>query len=218
MQNRGVVYLEFEVSLFENETSMAEFMTIEQRINLFCEQYYQTRSKYVRFAFRFVRDRDVVEDLVNESFVNFWANKQSLAHVSNLESYFYTIVKNNCRDWIRSKQTRLEIQKNIHDSNYRLLQYDLNALDTYDPNLIHTEEIRTIVMQELNKLPKLKQDIFIESRFNDMTYEEISVKFGISIRMVTRAIQSVLATLRLSLRDYLLFIWLLLHLSVASVL
>lgn len=182
---------------------MADTTTIERRLPFFCEQYPKNRQKYLRFALMFVRDKAAVEDIVNDSFMKLWENRDSLACVTNLEGYFYTIVKNNCRDWIRNRQTHLKIQHDIHDSNYRLLQYDLSTLDEYDPNMIFAGEIHAILRQQLEKMPKLSREIFIENRFNNMTYENIAQKYDVSVRVVTREIQAALATLRISLSDYL---------------
>ena len=41
------------------------------------------------------------------------------------------------------------------------------------------------------------------SRFDELTYQEIAERYGISQRKVKREIQNVLARMRVSLKDYL---------------
>ncbi|MEG2061890.1 MAG: RNA polymerase sigma-70 factor [Alistipes sp.] len=182
---------------------METTLPIEERTQFFCARYPHNKQKYMRFALMFVREKEAAEDIINDSFINLWENRDNLTAIINIESYFYTIIKNNCRQWIRNKKKQLEIQKKIHDANYWLLQVDLNDLDDYDPNLIFSAEIRAILEKQLMKLPKLTRLVFTENRFDGMTYDEIAKKYNISTRTVTREIQTTLALLRVSLKDYL---------------
>ena len=52
-------------------------------------------------------------------------------------------------------------------------------------------------------MSELSRNIFISSRFEDLTYEEIAAKYGVSPRKVKREIQKSLEILRVSLKDYL---------------
>ncbi len=178
-------------------------MIPDNNIRQFCETFYRERAKYVNFAVRFVRNRVVVEDLINDSFVAFWENRDTLDKNTVCEAYFYTIVKNKCLNYLRDKQTHKQIHGQIQDTSSRLLQYDLTSLENYDPNLILSNEIRTILRSQLETMPKLTCCIFQDNRFENLTYEEIARKYNISIWKVAREMQSALNMLRLALKDYL---------------
>ena len=111
-------------------------MTLDSNIRTFCDNFHQERTKYVNFALRFVRDRAAVEDLINDSFVTFWERRESLAADTVCEAYFYTIVENRCLNHLRDMQTQSRIRNNLQDTSYRLMQYDLASLESYNPNLI----------------------------------------------------------------------------------
>lgn len=185
-------------------------MTLDTNIRKFCDTFHQERVKYVNFALRFVRDRSAVEDLINDSFVTFWERRESLAADTVCEAYFYTIVKNKCLNYLRDMQTRSKIRGDIQDTSCRLMEYDLASLESYDPNLIFSSEIQTILEKQLRSLPELTRCIFHDNRFEHKTYEEIARKYGISVWKVAREIQSALQTLRLALKDYLPMLLLLL--------
>lgn len=178
-------------------------MTFGNNIQQFCESFYRERAKYVNFAARFIRNQTAVEDLINDCFVIFWENREFLAEDTVCEAYFYTIVKNKCLNYLRDKQTHIKIQNQIHATSTRLLQYDLASLESYDPNLIFSNEIRTILKQQLTTMPELTRCIFHDNRFENMTYEEIAHKYNISIWKVAREMQTALNMLRLALKDYL---------------
>lgn len=180
-----------------------EIEIIDTDLQKFSESIHRDKLKYINFALRFVRERAVAEDLVDDSFISFWTNRSNISDCTNFNSYFYTIIKNNCLNWLRDKDAQIKIQKKILDTSYRLLQYDIASLEDYDTNLIFTQEIRVILQDQLKKMPELTRMIFNDSRFNDMTYEEIAKKYDISVWKVSREIQFALNILRIELKDYL---------------
>lgn len=192
------------------ETEMGETATTDTPVQKFAEFFYKDRHKYLRFALRFVHNPTIVEDLVNDSFAKFWEKRDSIPADTNVDAYFYTIVKHNCLNYLRDKESQCRIQSKILDTSYRLLQYDIATLENYDPNLIFTSEIKTILQQQLDKMPELTRMIFMDNRFNDMSYDQIAQKYNVPVWKVTREIQSAISSLRVSLRDYLpagLILW-----------
>lgn len=169
----------------------------------FIERFHLTRDRYLRYALRFVHNQHVAEDLVNESFANLWEKRHDLAADTIYERYFYTVIKNICLNWLQSQELHCRIQNRIYDSSYRLLQYDIAMLESYDPNLIFQDEIRAILYEQLEKMPELSRRIFLDSRFGDLTHEQIARKYAVSVWKVAREISSVIKILRISLQDYL---------------
>lgn len=162
----------------------------------------KNRSKYRNFALRFVHNRDAAEELVSDSLMRLW-EKRDEVDFENIEAYFYVVLKNSCIEWLRSRQTHFKVHNKIYDTAYRLLTYDIATLECFDPNLIFTREIRDIMHRQLNRMPELSRRIFLDSRFDDLSYEEIAAKYGVSKIKVAREIQSVLKNLKTALHDYL---------------
>lgn len=180
-----------------------EHTTVDTVLRRFAESFFRERHKYLKFALRFVHNPAVVEDLVNDGFTKFWERRGTIPDDVNVEAYFYTIIKNNCLNWLRDKEAQCRVQNRMLDTSYRLLRYDIATLENYDPNLIFTNEIRTILQEQLDRMPELTCRIFMDNRFHDLSYEEIAKKYNISIWKVSREIQAAMSALRISLRDYL---------------
>lgn len=172
------------------------------KICAFAETFTRDRSKYRNFALRFVHDRDAAEELVSDSFTSLWVKRHELAD-TNIEAYFYTTLKHACLDWLRNRQTRYRIHNEIYEKSYRLLQYDIRSLETFDPNLIFSSEIRDIMLRQLDKMPGLTRRIFLDNRFNNLSCDEIAGKYGISIFKVKRELHTAMCRLRTALQDYL---------------
>ena len=60
-----------------------------------------------------------------------------------------------------------------------------------------------IFRRRLSEMPELSARIFMSSRFEERTYQEIAEEYQVSVRKVTREIQRCLKLLREDLGDYL---------------
>ena len=60
------------------------------------------QKKYQNYALQFIHESNDAKDLVNDSFAKLWEKRSEISD-SNIEAYFYTIIKNNCLDYLRRK-------------------------------------------------------------------------------------------------------------------
>lgn len=180
-------------------------MNPETQINRFefGQLYTQWYRRFVVIARRYVRDIVVAEDLVTDSFVNFWENRERLAADLNAPAYLLTSVKNNCLNYLQAQQTHLRIQKQLHSTQYRMVTSNIASLEACDPGRLFAEEVSEIVREALATMPELTRTVFEANRFRDMTYAEIAREQGVSLRRVTSEMQRALALLRTELKDYL---------------
>ena len=79
----------------------------------------------------------------------------------------------------------------------------LRSLQTLEPSQIFSCELQRLVVQAVNLMPKLTKKVFIESRYNEKTYQEIADELGITHRRVHTEMQRALSLLRTALQDYL---------------
>lgn len=159
------------------------------------------RSFYITIANSYVHDADAAADLVHDSFVKLWEKRNEL-HTGNFEAWLFETVTNRCLDWLKSKQTQTRILQNIHDASHRMLLHEKDALEHLNPDKLYAREVEDIVRDCIGKMPDITRNVFVNHRFEDKTYKEISEEQGISPRRVTSAIQNALALLRVSLKDY----------------
>lgn len=170
--------------------------------NEFGHLYNQYRQRFVLIARRYVRDRMVAEDIVADSFVSFWNNRNSIPSDSNLPAYILTIVKNKCLNWLHAQQIHMRIENNIQTAQSRLVDANIRSLESCDPERLFASEVRKIVKEATSRMPELTRIVFEKSRNEGKTYAEIAKECGISTRQVTSEIQKALAILRRALKDY----------------
>ncbi|NMB01943.1 MAG: RNA polymerase sigma factor, partial [Firmicutes bacterium] len=57
------------------------------------------RADTIRFAFRFVQDLHVAEDLAQESFASIYVHRQNYKPKHEFKTYLYAVVRNKCIDF-----------------------------------------------------------------------------------------------------------------------
>lgn len=176
-----------------------EYTTLKDFEHLYNE--YKPRFKLI--AQSYIRNEMVVEDIVADSFLYFWENRDKLQIHTSIPSYIVSSVKNGCLEWLRNEKNRLKIQQQIHTTAYRSIQAKITVLESNDPEISFSAEITSIVTSQIDKMPEPMRQIFISNRFEGKTYQEIADATGVNIRHVTACIQQALSIMRFALKDYL---------------
>lgn len=172
----------------------------------FGKLFVKYRDKYISIACSFVRDRAVAEDIVAESFTAFWDNRDHIELQSQPEAYILQSVKNRCLNHLRDKATRLRIRQQIHTDSYRALLLEIELLSEENLGFLFEADVVKIFRDFLHTMPNLTRNIFCASRFEGLTYNEIAQRYGVSPRKVKRDISTILARMRVELKDYLPFL------------
>ena len=168
----------------------------------FNDLYENFRAMYVNIAASYVHDLSTAEDIVNESFVRLW-NKREEVLSGNYESYMFKIVTNRCLDCLKNQKIKEKNLEHIQEGGMALLDFEINSLEGCNPTELFRTEVLELLNKSLERMPKSTGQIFLASRGEGLTYEEIAAKFGIPVRKVTAEIQAALKFLRADLRDYL---------------
>lgn len=168
------------------------------------EIFAANRDKFISIACSYVRERHIAEDIVDESFAKFWGSRDKISINLSVEAYILKMVKNRCLNYLRDKMGKLRMQDEINSDEHKFLIFETDFLATEDLSFLFHTEVEDIFKKVIDSLPKQSRNIFMSSRFLDMTYKEIAIKEGISERMVKRSIQKTLALLRVALKDYLI--------------
>lgn len=166
--------------------------------------FFANIESYRLLAYSYVRDKSIAEDIVSDSFVRLWEHKGELDPVKgDYRHYIVQIIKNACLEHIRSLKIRTKIRQEIHDSEDWKMQISLRSLENADiENRLFSSDVEKIITAELEKLPELTREIFIDSRFRFLSHKEISEKHDLPVRRVKWEITKTLDVLKVALKDY----------------
>lgn len=170
---------------------------LEINAEIFGRIFSENREKFTRIARSYVRDEAAAEDIVLDAFTSFWLKRNEIQINTSPEYYILQSIKNKCLNYLRDKQNH----KNVLMPS--ILMSEINILERDSTDFILGAEAERIFNNFLKELNPLSRDIFLSSRVENLTYEQIAQKYNISQRKVKREIQNVLHGLRIALADYL---------------
>jgi len=143
------------------------YLSSEERFGDFFKKNYYTACLV---ALKYVKDRSIAEDLVQDVFVAFWEKKETANVHSNLRNYFLTAVKNHAINLIQRN-------KSITTSLSELF-IDLPEEET--SNSFSQEEMAVEVYKAIQELPQACQAVFRFAYEQNYTYQEIADTLQIS--------------------------------------
>lgn len=169
----------------------------------FGKLFSEYKSYFTIVARSYVRDEKVAEDLVVDSFMSFWENRDTIEITQSIPAYILTTLKRRCLNWLRDHNTHQKAHQNIQSISQRITSQRIATLEASNPDAVFAEEIAAIIEREIMKMPERMRNVFLASRFEDKTYAEISKIFDISVNQVDFEMRKALKILRTALVDYL---------------
>jgi RNA polymerase sigma-70 factor (ECF subfamily) len=136
-----------------------------------------------------VKQESDAEEIVQEVFIKIWENRVKIDVYSSFESYLFTITYNSAISLLR---------KRVHEKKYlehvKSLQEVNNAPELTDD--LYFKELNSKLQSLLLEVTPRQREIFLLSREEGLTHDEIAKKLGISVNTVKNHIVSVLNFLK----------------------
>lgn len=172
-------------------------------MNLFSRFFQENQEKFLAFAYSYLRDKEEAEDVLMESMIALWENRDRWEQDSNLHALLLTIIKNKSLNILEHKQIRMRAEEDINSHKQRELDLRISTLEACEPDRIFKSEIQHIVHKALESMPVQSRTIFMLSRYQNIPNRQIAEQLNISLKTVEAHMTKALRILRLELRDYL---------------
>ena len=153
-------------------------------------------NNLVHFVNSYTRNRLDSEDLVQETMLAIWKNRESLDPERNFRSYLYTIARNKSLNYLRDNANHLK------SSSLQESETLINSLALSSPSVeeeINALDLQSFIDRVYLSLPEKVVNTFRMSRQDGFTYNEIAEKLGITVKVVEYHISITLKALRLKL-------------------
>lgn len=146
----------------------------------------------------FMKDEEEVSDMVQDIFFKIWTNRESISQVSSFKSYLFRMARNMIYDHFEHSLVKESYEKKqLNKPDYTELIEDH----------LHVKELELLIDITIEQMPEQRKRIFIMSRKEGLTNEEIANQLSINKRTVENHITQALGDLRKMLKNvYLLLI------------
>lgn len=151
-------------------------------------------KKLCAFCSQYIHDLEETEEIVQDTMMWLWENRQELKAELTLKSLLFTIVKNKALNRISHYEIKQKVHEEIHQKYVSTFE---------NPDFYSKDELYRIYRQTLDNMPKDIRESFLINRNQQLTHKEIAVILNVSPQTVNYRIGQALKVLRLALKDYL---------------
>lgn len=137
------------------------------------------------YALRMVDDADVAEDLVQDAFMKVWLYIGDGGEIDNFSSFMYRTVRNVCLTHLRVRREML----------------DASNIPEVGAEEIDTSFRDARIWKAIDNLPEKCREVFLMSKRDGLTNEEIAEELGVSIKTVKNQMTKAFSRLREALSD-----------------
>jgi len=136
---------------------------------------------YLRcFAYRLLHNLPEAEEIVQDSFISLWQNKNQIVLRGSLRSYLYQIVHNLSINRLAQFKTQKFKPNSIVNSEQWLQIHKSYEVEDSFVEKFMAKETENLMTKIIEQLPEKCREIFMLSRFENLSYIEISQKLQLS--------------------------------------
>jgi len=154
------------------------------------------KSNYKRFvsvSYAYTKQRELAEEVVQDVFVDFWKRIQNEKNILNHEAYLRKAIVYRSLDVIKKEKKYTE-KEDVHILENVLSTSELNV----ESQIIDNERVEYL-QKQIDSLPDKTRQIFMLSRFEKMSYQEIAEHTDTKQKTVEYHIMKALSILRKAL-------------------
>lgn len=145
------------------------------------------------YALRIIGDADSAEDIVEECFLKAWQLIESGKELDNFDSYLYRSVRNAAISFLRNKKILVELNDITESCTEAVIE---SAIPELDEDAVATSIRDARIWQAIDALPERCRQVFLLSKRDGLTNEEIAEELGISIKTVKNQMTKAFSRLR----------------------
>ncbi len=135
---------------------------------------------------KYVRDTEEAKDLAHRAFMKVWEKREAVPEGSNVKALTYRIAHNLSINYIRDHK------KFCDEEELQTVESENSDADTD----IKAAELEAAVIDTINHMPEKSKKVFLMSRYDQLSYNDIAGQLGVSIKTVEAHISAALKLLR----------------------
>jgi len=157
-------------------------------VQAFNELYNLYSRRIFGFAYGFLRSKEEAEGIVQEVFVKIWETRNNLRSDLSFSWFLFTIARNLILNKLQHLQYEMRYQKDF--------LAETSGDDNNTEEQVFYRDMSDHINNLIMELPPKRKEIFLLSRFEGLSYQEISEKLNISVKTVEVQISLALKYIR----------------------
>lgn len=139
--------------------------------------YNELYSQLYSYGMYVCNTRVIVEDCINELFLEVYDRREKMPEVTNVKSYFFTYLRRK----ILKEKKQVERPLLTHDNLQQVFEESILE------NIIQLqmeEEVKQKILKAINELSPRQKQIIILKYYENISYDEIATQLNLSLRTV----------------------------------
>jgi len=146
----------------------------------------------INYGMKLTGDKELTNDCITQVLLRLWDRRQRLPAVENPRSYLLTCLKHELFAERKAEKVRAAISSRLQ----RMSDRSAPSYEEYIIQLQTNKELAEKLANALNKLSKREKELLRLKFFDDLDYDEIASRCGITKRTAYNIIHSALSTLK----------------------
>lgn len=130
------------------------------------QQWHQLLAGYI---LRITESRETTEEIVQDVFLKIWMTREVLGEIQDFKHYLLVVSRNQSFDVLKRQLKETKKKRDWERENQQLVPTD-NAPDDYS----------SLIDEAIDNLPTRRKEVYLLSRHERLSYQEIADKLSIS--------------------------------------
>jgi RNA polymerase sigma-70 factor (ECF subfamily) len=175
------------------------FIGDEETYIFLFREYYVSLCAYSR---RYVGRKDVAEEIVSDTFMKIWENRERIEINTSIKAYLFNAVCNNSLNYLRKLKSKNNIVEYFNETISENIGFESISEDIEEQSLI-MENMGQKIEEAVSRLPEQQQKVFRLRRFEGKKTKEVAEMMGLSVKTIEMHLSKATLHLRENLKEYL---------------
>ena len=130
------------------------------------------QSRLISTAFKFVKDVQIAEDVVQDSFIKAYKALESFREDSSFYTWIYRITVNTSKNFLVSKKRKSEL---LNSDLSEEASYEIEPVETYSPeDLLQAIQLKKVITETIDQLGEDTRTALTLRELDGLSYEQIA--------------------------------------------
>ncbi|MDR2274990.1 MAG: sigma-70 family RNA polymerase sigma factor [Sphingobacterium sp.] len=176
------------------DQELVELVQLNDNKAAFSELYNRYWEPLINLAGKRTLSLAMAEEIVQDVFVNFYLRRKEIQFSHSLAAYLKTAIKFQVFKTYRAQK--------IQDKYIETVSYTGYTAPIQPDNILEAKQIHAEIFQITEKMPATCKEVFLLSRFEKRSNQDIADQLNISVAMVRKHITKSMQIMRSEIKEH----------------